>query len=104
MVVHYLRAAVVAVLMMGTGLRAQLRVGYYDSSCPAAEIVAQQGRGGQPGPRRRPAPAPLPRLLRQGRWPLAARLNRALARNAAAEPELTVCVCVWLRRGATRRC
>jgi peroxidase len=42
MVVHYLRAAVVAVLMMGTGLRAQLRVGYYDSSCPAAEIVAQQ--------------------------------------------------------------
>jgi peroxidase len=42
MVVHYMRAAVVAVLMMATGLRAQLRVGYYDSSCPAAEIVAQQ--------------------------------------------------------------
>jgi peroxidase len=42
MVVHCLRAAVVAVLMMATVLRAQLRVGFYDSSCPAAEIVVQQ--------------------------------------------------------------
>jgi hypothetical protein len=28
----------------------------------------QQGRRDQPGPRRRPAPAPLPRLLRQGQF------------------------------------
>ncbi|KAL6905253.1 hypothetical protein ACP4OV_002854 [Aristida adscensionis] len=40
--VAYLRAVVSAVLLMATGLRAQLQVGFYDSSCPAAEIIVQQ--------------------------------------------------------------
>uniref|UniRef100_M8BHC3 Peroxidase n=1 Tax=Aegilops tauschii TaxID=37682 RepID=M8BHC3_AEGTA len=37
-------AAVVSyvVLMASAGVRAQLRVGFYDSSCPAAEIIVQQ--------------------------------------------------------------
>ncbi|KAL6641381.1 hypothetical protein ACP70R_019562 [Stipagrostis hirtigluma subsp. patula] len=38
----YLRVVVSAVLLMATGLRAQLRVGFYDNSCPAAEIIVQQ--------------------------------------------------------------
>ncbi|XP_062204917.1 peroxidase 5-like [Phragmites australis] len=38
----HLRVVVAAVLMMATGLRAQLRVGFYDNSCPAAEIIVQQ--------------------------------------------------------------
>ncbi|PAN48746.1 hypothetical protein GQ55_9G417000 [Panicum hallii var. hallii] len=38
----YLQVAAVAVLLTATGLRAQLRVGFYDSSCPAAEIIVQQ--------------------------------------------------------------
>jgi peroxidase len=38
----HLQVAAVAVLLMATGLRAQLRVGFYDSSCPAAEIIVQQ--------------------------------------------------------------
>uniref|UniRef100_A0ACD5TNL1 Uncharacterized protein n=1 Tax=Avena sativa TaxID=4498 RepID=A0ACD5TNL1_AVESA len=32
----------VLLLMASTGARAQLRVGFYDSSCPAAEIIVQQ--------------------------------------------------------------
>ncbi|CAN6284108.1 unnamed protein product [Urochloa humidicola] len=42
MVLVYLQVAAVAVLLTATGLRAQLRVGFYDSSCPAAEIIVQQ--------------------------------------------------------------
>lgn len=42
MAVLHLQVAAVAVLLMATGLRAQLRVGFYDSSCPAAEIIVQQ--------------------------------------------------------------
>jgi len=38
----YLQVAAVAVLLAAAGLRAQLRVGFYDSSCPAAEIIVQQ--------------------------------------------------------------
>ncbi|RLN41476.1 peroxidase 5-like [Panicum miliaceum] len=38
----YLQVAAVAVLLTAAGLRAQLRVGFYDSSCPAAEIIVQQ--------------------------------------------------------------
>ncbi|OEL20287.1 Peroxidase 5 [Dichanthelium oligosanthes] len=40
--VLYLQVAAVAVLLTATALRAQLRVGFYDSSCPAAEIIVQQ--------------------------------------------------------------
>jgi peroxidase len=29
-------------LMASSGARAQMRVGFYDSSCPAAEIIVQQ--------------------------------------------------------------
>jgi hypothetical protein len=38
----YLQVAAVAALLTATGLRAQLRVGFYDNSCPAVEIIAQQ--------------------------------------------------------------
>ncbi|CAN6288926.1 unnamed protein product [Urochloa humidicola] len=42
MVPVYLQVAAVALLLTATGLRAQLRVGFYDGSCPAAEIIVQQ--------------------------------------------------------------
>ncbi|CAL4923551.1 unnamed protein product [Urochloa decumbens] len=42
MVLVYLQVAAVAALLAATGLRAQLRVGFYDRSCPAAEIIVQQ--------------------------------------------------------------
>ena len=38
----YLQVAAVSLLAMATGLEAQLRVGFYDNSCPAAEIIVQQ--------------------------------------------------------------
>ncbi|KAL5230122.1 hypothetical protein ABZP36_028898 [Zizania latifolia] len=38
----YLQVAAVSMLLMATGLDAQLRVGFYDNSCPAAEIIVQQ--------------------------------------------------------------
>jgi len=38
----YLQVAAAAALLAAAGLRAQLRVGFYDSSCPAAEIIVQQ--------------------------------------------------------------
>nr|CAB3500291.1 unnamed protein product [Digitaria exilis] len=42
MVLLHLQVAAVAVLLTATGLHAQLRVGFYDNSCPAAEIIVQQ--------------------------------------------------------------
>ncbi|MCP8971448.1 hypothetical protein NK662_23355, partial [Ectobacillus sp. SYSU M60031] len=38
----YLQVAAVSLLAMATGLEAQLRVGFYDNSCPAAEIIVQE--------------------------------------------------------------
>ncbi|KAL5225898.1 hypothetical protein ABZP36_012537 [Zizania latifolia] len=38
----YVQMAAVSVLLMATGMDSQLRVGFYDNSCPAAEIVVQQ--------------------------------------------------------------
>uniref|UniRef100_A0A0D9XLX0 Peroxidase 1 n=1 Tax=Leersia perrieri TaxID=77586 RepID=A0A0D9XLX0_9ORYZ len=38
----YFQVVAVTMLLMATSLQAQLRVGFYDNSCPAAEIIVQQ--------------------------------------------------------------
>jgi hypothetical protein len=111
----YLQVAAVAVLLTATGLRAQLRVGFYDSSCPAAEIIVQQevskAVGANPG-----LAAGLLRLHFHDCFvrvsalqPIFLSIADAARQHcgggySADETELTVADFAHARRGATRRC